>query len=426
MMMKIAADDAWGNLAVLTGAAWSAQILGNDTKIGRLLGPPVTAMTMTFVLASIGLLSPGGTVTATQLQTLSLQLATPLVLLGAGDLREAFDQCGPLLRSFLLAAVATGTGAVVGYAAVGAALRRALGSNRDGLVIAAALLAKNIGGGINYVAVCQSGAASPLAVAAGLCVDNLFALVYFPLTSYLANGRPDVVTNASSSLSTTKGRHDNADNDAIITVQSVSSVLFTAATLLWAGQKLAGSSGAALPVCSLLTVLFATVSPRRRRGRRGNNNDDDDDTTHSDRNRHTAALLGNVALYLFFATAGAPGLAVAESVRSSLVPLSAYLLCLYSIHGAILYGAHYFACRRGLRRRRNNDTTPSSSSSSWAAPPRLLVASSAAIGGPATAVALAQSAGWRSLQVPAVLVGNIGYAIATFVGLLFVRLFSPS
>jgi hypothetical protein len=52
-------------------------------------------------------------------------------------------------------------------------------------------------------------------------------------------------------------------------------------------------------------------------------------------------------------------------------------------------------------------------------PQRLLVASSAAIGGPATAVALAQANGWSSLIGPAVLVGNLGYAIATFCGLIF-------
>jgi Protein of unknown function (DUF819) len=400
----IAAHDAWGNIAILTGAAWSAQILGNCTAIGRLLGPPVTAMTLTFALASIGLIAPGGTVAATQLQTLSLQLATPLVLLGA-DLRDAVNQCGPLLLSFALASVATLVGCIIGYryTMAGAALRQALGEH-DGLVIAAALLAKNIGGGINYVAVCQSCAASPMAVAAGLCVDNLFALIYFPITSYLANGRPDVVE--ASNITVAKDddtRDDPRSND--ITVQSISNVLFTAAVLLWTGQKLGGSAGAALPVCSLLTVLYATLAPHH------NNN----------ANRRTATLLGNVALYLFFATAGAPGLAVADSVRSSLIPLSVYLFSLYSIHGGILWLAHWLF---GRSRRRSCQNT-NSHYQSWAAPPRLLVASSAAIGGPATAVALTQAAGWTSLQVPAVLVGNIGYAIATFVGLLFVRFFAP-
>jgi uncharacterized membrane protein len=53
------------------------------------------------------------------------------------------------------------------------------------------------------------------------------------------------------------------------------------------------------------------------------------------------------------------------------------------------------------------------------APQRLLVASSAAIGGPATAAALAKSFRWESLLTPSLLVGNFGYAVATFIGLLF-------
>jgi uncharacterized membrane protein len=52
-------------------------------------------------------------------------------------------------------------------------------------------------------------------------------------------------------------------------------------------------------------------------------------------------------------------------------------------------------------------------------PQPFLVASSAAIGGPATSVALAQANSWKSLMVPSLLVGNIGYAIATFCGLAY-------
>jgi hypothetical protein len=39
----------------------------------------------------------------------------------------------------------------------------------------------------------------------------------------------------------------------------------------------------------------------------------------------TAEILGTVCLYLFFATAGAPGIAVAESVRALSVPLIIFL-----------------------------------------------------------------------------------------------------
>jgi uncharacterized membrane protein len=42
-----------------------------------------------------------------------------------------------------------------------------------------------------------------------------------------------------------------------------------------------------------------------------------------------------------------------------------------------------------------------------------------AIGGPATAAALAKSFRWKSLMTPSLLVGNVGYAVATFIWLLF-------
>ena len=60
----------------------------------------------TFALASIGILNPGGTAATKSLQLLSLQLATPLILLGA-DLRDCVQRCGPLLLSFAVASMAT-------------------------------------------------------------------------------------------------------------------------------------------------------------------------------------------------------------------------------------------------------------------------------------------------------------------------------
>jgi uncharacterized membrane protein len=119
--------------------------------------------------------------------------------------------------------------------------------------------------------------------------------------------------------------------------------------------------------------------------------------------RPAADILGTFGLYIFFATAGSPGIVVADSVRASLAPLAVFLSALYSVHSLILFACHFL-----LRDKYQAfDKT------------RLLIASSAAIGGPATSVALAQVAGWESLKMPGVLVGNIGYAIATFCGLAY-------
>jgi uncharacterized membrane protein len=377
----IAPDDTWGNWAVLTGMAASSQILGKKTAFGRLLGPPVTAMACTFALASFGILNPGGTAAAKSLQLLALNLATPLILLGA-DFRDAASRCGPLLVSFLVASAATLIACLVGWHLAGPSLTAALG--RDGLAITAALLAKNIGGGINFIAVCNTLNVSPSAVTAALCVDNLFALLYFPATSALAAGRPDVEVHSDAAMSS------SIDSASTVTVQNISIVVCLSCVLIWLGERIGGPS-ASLPVCTLLTVLFASRAPSKWLGPL----------------RQSADSLGTLGLYIFFATAGAPGIAVAESVRTSLIPISAFLGSLYTIHGAILFAFHSLLGRRF----------------SSFVPQRLLVASSAAIGGPATSVALAKASNWQSLLVSSLLVGNIGYAIATFVGLAYFAAF---
>jgi len=380
----VAPSDTWGNLAVLTGTATLAQNVGTSTAIGRLLGPPVSAMAIAFSLASIGVLQPGGTAAAKTLQLLSFQLATPLLLLGT-DVRNCAAQCGPLLGSFLLATLATVLACSVAWGICGGLLSTALGQ-KDSIIIAAALLAKNIGGGINYIAVCRCLQASPEAVAAGLCVDNLFGLLYFPVSSALSAGRPDLDNDCAD------GHEKSVPmvTDLPISVQQLSIVATIAATMIWLGERLGGATGA-LPVCTLLTVLLASLSPLR----------------WIQPLQPAAHIMGSFFLYLFFATVGAPGLAVADSVKHSILPLGLYNILLYGIHSLILWWIAKICRDRG-----------------FASPQRLLIGSSAAIGGPTTAAALAQANGWKSLVAPSLLVGNIGYAIATFVALGYHAIFS--
>jgi len=47
----------------------------------------------------------------------------------------------------------------------------------------------------------------------------------------------------------------------------------------------------------------------------------------------------------------------------------------------------------------------------------LAVASQAAVGGPSSALAVAISREWRHLVLPAVIVGLLGYAVGTYLGL---------
>ena len=298
----------------------------------------------------------------------------------------------------------------------------------DGLKIAAALMAKNVGGGLNYIAVCRSLGASPNAVAAGLCVDNIFALVYFPITSFLAAGREDAecttdgdgagatttTTGAASTIDSMEITDDNYNvGNMNINAESVSAALTIGAVATWLGESIGGQSGG-LPLATCITILFTIIFPKIASSLSS-----------------TGEALGTALLYLFFATAGAPGLAVADSVKKAFLPIGLFLSLLYGIHGAVLCFARVFMLRMRKRRydhetktqtKGSNSESQSSyieSSESALLPQRLLVASSAAIGGPATAAALAKANKWDSLVAPALIVGNLGYAIATFCGIAF-------
>ena len=136
----------------------------------------------------------------------------------------------------------------------------------------------------------------------------------------------------------------------------------------------------------------------------------------------------------------------------AMLPLALYSTILYGIHGTILAMLYQLFAptsafqkrrrrtKRGRRRTYRHHVNEEEEEQdggavlsktqrprpqpdwSWTdvvAPQRLLIASSSAIGGPPTSVALARSVGWKSLEVPALLVGNIGYAISTFIGIAF-------
>ena len=387
----VRSDDTWGNISTLCSTAVVSQSLGTRTAIGKLLGPPVTAMALAFTFGSIGILPPGGSPGAKILQILSIQLATPLLLLGV-NIRSCRKSCGPLLVAFILASFGTMIASVAAVPICSSPLQNALGI--DGLKIAAALMAKNIGGGLNYVAVCRSLNATPNAVAAGLCVDNIFALIYFPIISALSAGRPDV-----SSTDVTERKEQIVEDDENVTVEKVSESLALAAMATWLGEMIGGSS-AALPLSTLLTIIFTMICPSKARSL-----------------KKTGEVIGTTFLYFFFATAGAPGLSIAESVKSAFIPIAMFLSILYGIHGLVLMLVRTIIELNRRKRVSKTEHDPVS-------PQMLLVASSAAIGGPATAAALAKANGWKSLVEPSLIVGNIGYAIATFAGILFYTIFS--
>lgn len=129
---------------------------------------------------------------------------------------------------------------------------------------------------------------------------------------------------------------------------------------------------------------------------------------------YTCIQLGTSLLYLFFATAGAPGWRLKDSIQQAFPSIATFLIIMYGVHLIVLWSFRQIVNSCGKQ-----DNIQPSIWEKIAAPQRLLTGSSAAIGGPATAAALAQANEWKSLISPSLLVGNVGYAVATFIALVY-------
>ena len=376
----VAPTDDVGNACVLVGAALAGRSLGTRTKVGRALGGPVSAMAITFAASSIGAL-PANARAVSGIRDAAVQLATPLLLLDA-DPRALVATSKPYVKAFAVAVVGTLCATAIGARFVLPALASALG-RADAVGSIASLSAKNIGGGVNFCAVAATLRVGAVAQSVALAADNVMALVYFPLCNWLAGDRDP----SPHAVSEESGEDEKA---AVVDAGSLLAALGTALGILAAASRL--SPRAPLPAATLCALGLAAVLPSAKESRNRRRLD------------RAANVLSETLLYLFFAGAGAAGGAAGACLVDAGPALLAFLGFLYAGHTLVVYaiGARVLRLPRSI----------------------LAVASNAAIGGPATAAALCAGKGWDGATAPAVAVGTIGYALATFLGLATARVLS--
>ena len=386
-MAVLPAADPWNVYAVLAAAGAGGRALGGTT-IGAALSGPICAMALTFCFAAAGVL-PAASPAVAEAQHAAVRIATPLLLLDA-DLRAVWRRAGRQLPTFVLGSLGSTLGAAAGLLVCRSALSAAFGA-ADALKLAAALFAKNVGGGLNFVAVASALQLHPSAFSAALAADNIMALVYFPSCSWLSRGQPDVCPEQQQ-VNTTAAAALKSVPIELALAQGIAlavALLTVAVSRAWAARV---APGFELPLSTCLAVGLATTAPRLCAPL-----------------AEAGAQLGSTALFFFFASAGWTGGALRSALLSGGPPLLAFLLILYIGHFALVLGAGAAARRlwpeSTLVRR-------------CLQPSQLLVGSNANIGGPATASALALGNGWHSLVTPALLVGNLGTAIATPAALL--------
>ena len=332
---------------------------------------------------------PHASPTYDQVNHVILPLAVPLLLFGA-NLRVVFKSTGRLVPLFCFGSMGTLLGGVVGYVAV-----PLLSLGDEAWKVCAALTSRHIGGAVNYVAVANVLNVSPTVLGAGLAADNLCNVLYFALLFYFARDAEykeprDTTRIPAKAQQTTVGngseKEEIAKEDSSgkgFSTYNASAAIAYSAVSCYLSKSISilinGSTSLTIPIATILSVAIATAFPKQCK-----------------EVAQSGEALAALAMNAFFATVGASGsIADMLSTAPSLFFFSATQVLTHLTF--LLLAAKLFKFRRS----------------------EALIASNANVGGPTTAAAMAASLKWSALVVPGMLVGVLGYAVATFVGLAF-------
>ncbi|MEM6773322.1 MAG: DUF819 family protein [Pseudomonadota bacterium] len=382
-------DTALAIAAVLAALIALSEWLGTRTPL-RHLGPALLVIVLTALVANLGLI-PTYSASAPLYGEIFAYVAPLGIfwLLLLVDLRSLGQAGIPTLSLFLIGAVGTTLGALLGHWLVGG--EAALGKNHAPLT--GMFTGTYIGGSVNYNAIAlEYGVMKDAALYAGsAAVDNamttLWMIVCVTLPRLLAPFWPAVATPDEPEAAA-QSEDEHAYTTTIIDLSAITA-LGIAALLVseLAADALRRSLGIDVPsvlVLSTLALVLAQVPfIQRLRGTR---------------------LLGLLAVYLFLAVIGALcDLRVLLRMGELAPVLGIFVTVLVIVHGTFVFVAARFL---------HFDLATAA------------VASQANIGGATSALALARSLGRSDLELPAILVGSAGLALGNYVGFAVVALLS--
>ena len=342
---------------------------------GQQLGGPLILLAVSMAASNFGIIPYSAPLYGTIAGVL-VPMAIPLLLLRA-DLRTIFAESGPMLVAFLLAAGATIVGALVAAQLIDMGPLHAQ--------IAGTITSSYIGGSLNFVATAEAvGIKDSSVYVASLSADAVGAVIFLvmlmlmPTIGFIRRAMPSRFIGQGPEAVA-------AEVDVPATKEAKPFRLATAANGLALSLVIcAVSSGLAsllqadaffvLIVTALSLVVANFAKPVVRRV-------------------ESEFELGTLFMYVFFAVIGA-GANISEVLGAAL-PIIIFITVMVLVHLCLLVI---------IGKLMKLDLA------------EVLIASNACILGPAPAAALAASKGWQPLVAPGILVGMLGYAIATFIG----------
>jgi len=361
----------WAVLAALAALGF----WGDRTRIGRNVSGLAIVLATGMALSNFGIVPRQAPVYGVVWNFL-VPLAIPMLLFKA-DLRRVLVETRGMLLPFVLGAVGTTLGALLGMWLV------PLGEHSAKLV--GVFSATYIGGSMNMAAVTQAVNLEPALATASVAADNVVGVLYL---AFLALA-PSLLflqrwfrTNADE----LQGHEEIAEDEAADSSSEITPLdplhlgigVALSFAICAAGRALAtwfGVAGYTILFITAITVLVANVFPRQLDRLKGDYE------------------IGLFLMYLFFAAIGISADVVA--MLDSAMNIAAFAAIIIVCHALMIFG---------LGRLLRTDLMDT------------VIASNACVAGPATAAALAAGKGRADLVVPAVLLGVFGYAVANFIG----------